>query len=129
MNIYYYDKLICTSIRITSNGNTKTINNVVIDTGAVESILSSIAVKDLGIKITASDKTAVTRGAGGGKMRFFYKTIDELEIGDTILKNVKMDFGNIDPSGEINGLIGLDLLKLLHAVIDIDIPFIYLKRD
>ncbi|KOA19639.1 hypothetical protein CLHOM_17280 [Clostridium homopropionicum DSM 5847] len=129
MNIYYYDKLICTSIRITSNGNTKIINNVVIDTGAVESILSSIAVKDIGIKITASDKTAVTRGAGGGKMRFFYKTIDELEIGDTILKNVKMDFGNIDPSGEINGLIGLDLLKLLHAVIDIDIPFIYLKRD
>jgi hypothetical protein len=52
-----------------------------------------------------------------------------MEIGNNVFKNIKIDFGNIDPSGEINGLIGLDLLKSLHAVIDIDIPSIYLKQD
>lgn len=129
MDIYCFDRLICTSINITYKGNKKTISNVVIDTGAVESILSSTIVKDIGINFTASDTTAVTRGAGGGKMRFFYKVVDELKIGNKVFKNIKMDFGNIDPSGEINGLIGLDLLKSLHAVIDVDIPFIYLKQE
>ena len=129
MEIYYFDGLLCTSIKVTFNGNTTIIDNVVIDTGAVESILSSNIVRNIGIKINVSDKTAVTRGAGGSKMRFFYKIIDEIEIGNIVFKNIKLDFGNIDPSGEINGLIGLDLLKLLHAVIDIDIPFIYLKQD
>ena len=88
------------------------INNIVIDTGAVESILSSKAVNEIGIKFTASDETAVTRGAGGAKMRYFYKTIESIEVGDVIFNNIKMDFGNIDPPGEINGLIGLDLLTL-----------------
>ena len=129
MDIYFYDGLICTSVKIHYNGNTKIINNIVIDTGAVESILSSKAVHEIGIKVTSTDKSAVTRGAGGAKMRYFYKTIDEIEIGNIAFKNIKMDFGNIDPSGEINGLIGLDLLTSLHAVIDIDIPFIYLKKE
>ena len=118
MDIYFYDGLICTSLKIQNNGYTKIINNVVIDTGAVESILSSKAVHEIGIKVTASDQTAVTRGAGGAKMRYFYKTIEAIEVSNVVFNNIKMDFGNIDPSGEINGLIGLDLLTSLHAVID-----------
>ena len=129
MDIYFYDGLICTSVKVCYNGNTKTINNIVIDTGAVESILSTKAVHEIGIKVTSSDTNAVTRGAGGAKMRYFYKTINEIQIGDTAFQNIKIDFGNIDPSGEINRLIGLDLLNALHAVIDVDIPFIYLKKE
>ncbi|MGV8984396.1 aspartyl protease family protein [Clostridium sp.] len=90
----------CTSVKIYYNGNTKIINNVVIDTGAVESILSSKAVHEIGIKVSSTDKNAVTRGAGGAKIRYFYKTIDEIEIGSVIFQDIKMDFGNIDPSGK-----------------------------
>ena len=50
----------------------------------------------------------------------------KLEIFFSLIETVEY---NIDPSGEINGLIGLDLLTSLHAVIDIDIPFIYLKKE
>lgn len=42
-----------------------------------------------------------------------------------MFKNIKMDLGNIDPFGEINVQISLDLLKTLHAVTDVDIPFIF----
>ena len=55
------------------------------------------------------------------KFGIFFSLIEMVEY--------NIDFGNIDPSGEINGLIGLDLLTSLHAVIDIDIPFIYLKKE
>jgi hypothetical protein len=83
----------------------------VIDTGAVESILSSKAVNEISIKFTASDETAVTRGAGGAKMRYFYKTIESIKVGDVIFINIKMDFGNIDPSGEIFDINSIDELK------------------
>ena len=127
MNIYLHDRLIWTSLKISYRGSTKIIDNVAIDTGAVESILSTNVVKEIALKTEATDKTAVTRGAGGSKMRYFYKIVDEIEIGNKKFTNMKMDFGNIDPSGVINGLIGLDLLNQLHAVIDIDIPIVFLK--
>jgi predicted aspartyl protease len=127
LNAYLHDRLICTSLSICFKGSTKVIDNVAIDTGAVESILSTNAVKDIGLRAESTDKTAVTRGAGGSKMRYFYKIVDEIEIANKRFTNIKIDFGNIDPSGVINGLIGLDLLNQLHAVIDIDIPVVYLK--
>lgn len=101
MKTYLHDGLICTSLRIFNQGNNKVIDNIAIDTGAVESILSSSVVKEIGIKAESTDKTATTRGAGGSKMRYFYKTIDKLQIGDSSFKNIKIDFGNIDPSGVI----------------------------
>lgn len=39
-----------------------------------------------------------------------------------------IDFGNIDPTGEIMGLIGMDLLKQIRAIIDIELPEICLKK-
>jgi len=33
-------------------------------------------------------------------MRYFYKTIDEIEIGSVVFQDIKMDFGNIDPIPE-----------------------------
>ena len=50
MKTYLHDGLICTSIRIYNRGNNKAIDNIAIDTGAVESILSSSIVKEMGIK-------------------------------------------------------------------------------
>lgn len=38
-----------------------------------------------------------------------------------------MDFGDIDPSCNIQGLIGLDLLKVIRAVIDVEVPSIVCK--
>ena len=108
---YLHDGLICTTLRIFTKTDSLVVENIAIDTGAVESILSSSAVKDIGIKAESTDKTATTRGAGGSKMRFFYKIIDKIQIGDNSFENIKIDFGNIDPSGVINGLIGLDLQK------------------
>lgn len=47
---YLHDGLICTSLCISYKGKTKIIDNVAIDTGAVESILSSNIVKEIGLR-------------------------------------------------------------------------------
>ena len=65
-----------------------------------------------------------TQVAGGSKMDF---SIKELIRFNCNFENIKIDFGNIDPPGIINGLIGLDLQEKFHAVIDIYVPVVYLK--
>jgi predicted aspartyl protease len=128
MNVYIYDMLICTDLTVTFNGKSKVLKNVVIDTGAAQSILNSACVEDLGIVPSTSDKILKTKGIGG-EMKFFYRHIDEIKIGNDVLLNMEIDFGNIDPKGEIMGLIGLDLLNRLRAVIDVEIPSVYEKKE
>ncbi|MCA1291909.1 hypothetical protein LBW89_02635 [Paenibacillus sp. alder61] len=38
---------------------------------------------------------------------------------DVRLNTTKLDFGIVDPQGQINGLLDLDILMRLHAVIDL----------
>lgn len=50
MQIRLEDGLLVTSIHITINGASKTIHNIIIDTGAAHSLLSSDAVDDMNIR-------------------------------------------------------------------------------
>ena len=126
MKTYTSDGHICTDIEIFFNGNCKTLQNVVIDTGAVQSILNSEFVGDIGIKAEYIDEFMKTHGIGG-EMMFFCRKIEKLRLGNFEFTDIDVDFGEIDSSGGIQGLIGLDLLKLMRAVIDVEIPEIKLK--
>ena len=125
MNIYKFDRLICTDITISFRGK-KVLKNVVIDTGAAQSIINSLAVEDINISPEYIGEISTTYGIGG-EMVFFPKVIDCFIIADTEFKNIEMDFGEIDSKGELMGLIGMDLLEKLRAVIDVEIPMVYEK--
>lgn len=64
----------------------------------------------------------------GGEIKFFCRKVEELTIGAFPFKDVLIDFDDIDPKGEIAGLIGLDILRNLKAVIDVEIPIVYPKK-
>lgn len=119
MKIEFQDGLLFTSIQISFCGSTKVIENMVIDTGAVESIISLDAVEEIGIFAEPEDSVNSFYGVGGSLHSFFSKNVDEITLGHIILNETKMDFGVIDPKGDINGLLGLDLLMKLGAVIDL----------
>jgi len=119
MKIEYVNGLIFATIDIRYRGKFKTLKNVVIDTGAAESIISPDAVDDIGIFAESEDRIISYYGVGGSLHNAFVKQIDELKIGDFKLDNIKMDFGIIDSKGEINGLIGLDILIESGAIIDL----------
>ena len=118
MKIEFQDELLFTSIQISFRGSTRVIDNVVIDTGAAESIISPDAVEDIGIFAEPEDSVNSFYGVGGSLHNFFSKNIDEIKLGQVKLDEVKMDFGVIDPKGYINGLLGLDLLMKIGAVIN-----------
>ncbi len=119
MKMEYRHGLIFTEMKLIFRGKSKIIKNVVIDTGAAETIISPDAVGDLGIYAELNDTVNSFYGVGGSLHNFFSKNIDSLEMDTFELKDVKLDFGIIDPRGEINGLIGLDLLIKVGAVIDL----------
>jgi hypothetical protein len=119
MKMEYRDGLIFTEIKLNFRGKTKIIENVVIDTGAAETIISPDVVNDLGIYAELNDKVNSFYGVGGSLHNFFSKNVDILGMDTFELRDVKLDFGIIDPRGEINGLIGLDLLIKVGAIIDL----------
>lgn len=125
--LYLFDGLICTDVEVHFEGQMKLLKNVVIDTGAVQSILNHSFVIDIGINPKFVDEFRMTYGIGG-EMAYFCRKIDKIKIGDFEFADFDIDFGDIDPNGEIQGLIGLDVLKSMRAVIDIEIPELLCKK-
>lgn len=119
MEIQFKDGILFTSMQLSFMGESKIIKNVVIDTGAAETIISPDVVEDIGIIAEYNDSVNSFYGVGGSLHNFFSKEVDEISFGKVKLNEVKLDFGVIDPNGYINGLIGLDLLIKLGAVIDL----------
>ena len=76
-------------------------------------------VEEIGIIAEKDDTVNSFYGVGGSLHNFFSKRVDEVLLGNNIMKEVKVDFGVIDPKGNINGLLGLDILMAVDAVIDL----------
>lgn len=119
INVVYKDGLLFTSLEIQFRGKSTMIDDIVIDTGAAETIISPDAVEEIGITAEHDDYIHSSYGIGGSLHNFYMKQVDGLRLGGVNLSDVKLNIGIIDPHGHINGLLGLDLLMKLNAVIDL----------
>lgn len=118
MKLNYKNKLLFIDLEIEYGGSKKTIKDVVLDTGASHTIISPDVVGDIGIAISPEDEMVTMYGIGGEQYAF-RKKVDSIIIGNHKVKNIYIDFGIIDEDGIINGLIGLDILVLLGANINL----------
>ncbi|WP_018248366.1 retropepsin-like aspartic protease [Orenia marismortui] len=107
------------NIEITYRGKSKIIDNIVVDTGASNSLISQEEVDEIGIRISKDDKIVTFYGIGGTEHAFI-KTIDEVKIGELKLNNFSIDF-TLLPYEDINGLLGIDILIEGGFIIDLDI--------
>jgi predicted aspartyl protease len=124
MDIVFHHELLHTSLEITFKGRSKVINDIIIDTGAARSIISSDLVDDLGIISQVGDKLITMFGIGG--VQYAYrKKVESIKFGDFTVEGYELDFGLIDDEGKINGLLGLDLLMKMGAVLDLKKLVIY----
>ncbi|MCL6442718.1 MAG: retropepsin-like domain-containing protein [Alicyclobacillus sp.] len=126
MRIEYYDGLLIAPLTLTYNGKTKTIERMVIDTGADHTIVVSDAVDDIGIAFETGDKINRSQGIGGADYAF-EKTLQSIEFGAFRMVQKTIDFGQID--WDIDGLIGLDILLSGRFIIDLDAMEIYRKEN
>ena len=126
MKIDPIDGLLFVAMTLTFRGKSRTIDQLVLDTGASHSVISVDVVDDIGIYGEIDDEIVVMHGIGGVE-RSIRKKIDSVEFGTFKVSEINLDFANFDAHFGINGLLGADLLTAGRFVIDLDAMELYQK--
>lgn len=119
MNLDLVDGLLFSYITITHHGKSIIIRDVVIDTGAAESIISIDAVQELFDSYEPEDQIRFMTGIGGREASVRRK-IDLVKFDAFLAHNFRIDFGRIGEYSGINGLIGLDILIPGKFIVDLN---------
>lgn len=107
------------SIKLIYKNKEITLDNILLDTGSGGTVLKMDKVEEIGITIEENDIIEAISGVGGSE--FVYKKyVDSISIGDLTLDNFKVEIGVMDYGFDINGIVGVDFLKSVKAVIDLD---------
>lgn len=123
----YRNGLLYTSIELQHGGKKTIVDNVIVDTGASETIILTDYLENLDVPLTDDDELVKSSGYGGMVFSAIRKRIDKISLGDIALDGLKLDFGVIDPFERVNGLIGLNFLKSAGVIIDLCDLTIYKK--
>ena len=114
------------SLTLEYQGRTATVCNIILDTGAAESLIDREEVKELQIE-TDDDDIIVPMAGIGGRDYALRKRIDGLRFGSYHVESLYVDFGNKDEHPGVNCLLGFDILSAGQFVIDLQSMKIYRK--
>lgn len=106
-------------VNLSYNGKLISIKNVLLDTGSGGSVFKMDVVEEIGITIEDYDAIEAISGIGGTEF-VYKKDIDSIELGILKLDNFKIEVGVMDYGFEINGILGMDFMKKVGAVINLD---------
>lgn len=106
------------SVTLVYQGASRDIQNILVDTGSATTVISADIVADLGIAPEATDLLQTIQGVGGIEI-VYERQIDALTIGDRTIHNFVIEVGGVDYGFDINGILGMDALKQIRAIIDL----------
>lgn len=106
VKLYYKDKNII-------------IDNVLLDTGSGGTVFKMDIVEKIGVTIENDDTIETISGVGGSEF-VYKKNIDSIILGDLRIDNFKVEIGVMDYGFDINGILGMNFLKKVGAVINLD---------
>lgn len=96
-----------------------TLKNVLLDTGSAGSIFSTDKVADIGLTYEPEDFVHRIRGVGGSEF-VFTKRVDVLQAGDLKVAGFEIEIGAMNYGFEMDGIIGVDFLTRVGALIDLN---------
>lgn len=106
-------------VTLVHNGKSIVLDNILLDTGSGGTILKMNKVDEIGITIEDDDIIESISGVGGSEF-VYKKNIDCINVGDLEVEGFTIEVGVMDYGFEINGIIGMDLLNEIGAIIDLD---------
>ena len=118
MQLQLRDGLPFTTVTICYLGNEIEIENVLVDTGSASTIFSADEVAKISIAPEPGDILYAIRGVGGSET-VFNRLIDEIRVGDRGIEGFDIEVGGMDYGFPINGILGMDFLARLGAIIDL----------
>ncbi len=126
MNFEYRNGLIWLPIYIGYAGKNIKIDNCILDTGSATTAID-IDLIEFNYKKPSLVKRLV--GIGGGTQEVISQKVDALTIGQFSLRNLDIEFGDIQADLGINGFIGTDLMKHCDISIKFSTKEIFLKTE
>ncbi|WP_252247324.1 aspartyl protease family protein [Clostridium sp. ZBS4] len=98
------------------------------DTGSGGTLFKMDKVEEIDITIDMNDSIETIHGVGGSKF-VYKKTVDEIRLNDLHSRDVKVEIGIIDYEFNIDGIIGIDFLRQIGAIIDLEKMKVYSRSD
>ncbi|MGF2614448.1 hypothetical protein FZC84_14220 [Rossellomorea vietnamensis] len=117
MKIWFDGQLLTTSLRVTFQGRTLQVDDMIIDTGSSHTVISPDILEEIGVTYENGDDIYEAYGIGGS-VPFYTKVMDEIIIDRITLKNIEIDVGVLPKNH--NGLLGLDILMKYNFIVDLD---------
>ncbi|WP_218921352.1 retropepsin-like aspartic protease [Bacillus massilinigeriensis] len=111
--------LLLTEMEVTYKGKTLLLKRVLVDTGSGSTIIKTDLAEIIGIVAEENDMIYRISGVGGSEF-VFSKTINSIKIGEKKAGNFTVEIGAMDYGFDLDGIIGLDLLQQMKAIINID---------
>ncbi len=118
MKIHLRDGLPYVTAVLTYQGKELSFRHVLLDTGSGGAIFSTDNVLVVGLTYAPDDVVHRIRGVGGSEF-VFSKRVDTLAVGDLIVNDFQIEVGAMDYGFDIDGIIGMDFLVQVGAVIDL----------
>ncbi len=113
------DNLPFVKLKLIHNDKELILKNVLIDTGSTKSVFKENLVEKINIKPEPEDILGSIRGIGGTEF-VYIKQIDLLYLDNTCVRNFKVDIGEMDYDFDIDGILGMDFLLKINAIIDLN---------
>ena len=118
MKIRLRDGLPYVAACLTHQGQQLSLKDVLLDTGSAGVIFSTDKVLTIGLTYEPDDKVHRIRGVGGTEF-VFAKRVDRLGVGELQVNDFQIEIGAMDYGFDIDGIIGMDFLIQVGAVIDL----------
>lgn len=103
---------------LTFRGRSLRLGDTILDTGSSSSIFSADRLLEVGVVPEHSDALHRLRGVGGTEFAFT-KRLDLLAVGDVVMPAFEIEVGAMDYGFPADGILGLDYLLQVGALIDL----------
>lgn len=107
-----------TTVTIEYRSQSIEVSDVLVDTGSATTVLSVDVLEDIGIFPSPDDIIRRLRGIGGTES-VFTRRIDILRLGSATVSNFEIEVGGMDYGFEINGVLGMNVLRPTGAVLNL----------
>ena len=99
-------------------GQRMQFENILLDTGSAGVIFAADQVLNVGLRYEPEDMVHRIRGVGGAEF-VFTKRVERLGVGELWVDDFRIEVGMMDYGFDIDGIIGMDFLTQVGAVIDL----------
>lgn len=106
------------TVSIAYQGDSLEISDVLIDTGSGGTVFATDFVRAIHITPDPEDVLHSVRGVGGSEA-VFTRQVDYVSVGGRTIPDFEIEVGGMDYGFEINGILGMDFLMGVGAIINL----------